>query len=54
MLFAFLLNVRTTIISLTAIPVSILATVLVFKYFGLTINTMTLGGLAIANRRTGR
>lgn len=47
-LFAFLLNVRTTIISLTAIPVSILATVLVFKYFGLTINTMTLGGLAIA------
>ena len=47
-LFAFLLNVRTTIISLTAIPVSILATALVFKFFGLTINTMTLGGLAIA------
>ena len=47
-LFAFLLNVRTTIISLTAIPVSILVTVLVFKYFDLTINTMTLGGLAIA------
>ncbi|MBI2747810.1 MAG: efflux RND transporter permease subunit [Burkholderiales bacterium] len=47
-LFAFLLNLRTTVISLTAIPVSILVTVLVFKYFGLTINTMTLGGLAIA------
>ncbi len=47
-LFAFLLNVRTTIISLTAIPVSILVTVLVFRYFDLTINTMTLGGLAIA------
>ena len=47
-LFAFLLNWRTTAISLTAIPISILITVIVFKWFGLTINTMTLGGLAIA------
>ncbi|MFV3128831.1 efflux RND transporter permease subunit [Niveispirillum sp. KHB5.9] len=47
-LFLFLGNVRTTIISLTAIPISLLVTVLVFKALGLTINTMTLGGLAIA------
>lgn len=47
-LYFFLGNFRTTLISLTAIPVSILITVLVFKYFGLSINTMTLGGLAIA------
>ena len=47
-LFLFLLNFRTTFISLIAIPISILLTILVFKYFGLSINTMTLGGMAIA------
>jgi HME family heavy-metal exporter len=47
-LFVFLMNVRATVISLAAIPISILITVLVFRAFDLTINTMTLGGLAIA------
>ena len=47
-LFLFLMNWRTTAISLAAIPISILITVIVFQLFGLTINTMTLGGLAIA------
>ncbi|HEY1364490.1 MAG TPA: efflux RND transporter permease subunit [Xanthobacteraceae bacterium] len=47
-LFAFLLNWRTTAISLTAIPVSILMAAVIFHLFGLSINTMTLGGIAIA------
>ena len=47
-LFAFLLNLRTTAISLIALPLSVLGTALVFWAMGLSINTMTLGGLAIA------
>ena len=47
-LLLFLANGRTTLISLTAIPLSLLATLLLFRYFDLSINTMTLGGLAIA------
>ncbi|MCL4204513.1 MAG: CusA/CzcA family heavy metal efflux RND transporter [Pirellulaceae bacterium] len=47
-LFIFLLNLRTTFITLTAIPLSIVITGLVFHWFGLSINTMTLGGLAVA------
>ncbi|MBL7543039.1 MAG: efflux RND transporter permease subunit [Bdellovibrionaceae bacterium] len=47
-LFIFLSNLRMSIITLTAIPVSFLITAIVFSLFGLTVNTMTLGGLAIA------
>lgn len=47
-LFLFLLNFRTTFITLTAIPLSLLITFIVFHWFGLGINTMTLGGLAVA------
>lgn len=47
-LFMFLMNFRTTFITLTAIPLSIVTTALVFSGFGLSINTMTLGGLAVA------
>jgi len=47
-LFLFLGSFRTTIISLLAIPISLLATILVMKGLGLNINTMSLGGMAIA------
>lgn len=47
-LFLFLLNFRTTIITLTAIPLSLVITAIIFKAFGYSINTLTLGGLAIA------
>lgn len=47
-LFLFMWNFRTSISSLTAMPLSILLTVLCFRWFGITINTMTLGGIAVA------
>jgi heavy-metal exporter, HME family len=47
-LYLFLQNACTTVISLTAIPISMAITLLIFNYFGLSINTMTLGGLTIA------
>ncbi len=47
-LFLFLFNLRTAAISCIAIPLSLLAAIVVLEYFGLSLNTMTLGGLAIA------
>jgi len=47
-LFLFLWNFRTSAITLTAIPLSIICTALIFRWFGISINTMTLGGLAVA------
>ncbi len=47
-LFLFLLNLRTTFITLTAIPLSLVMTAIVFAVLGLSINTMTLGGIAVA------
>jgi HME family heavy-metal exporter len=47
-LFLFLLNFRTTVITITAIPLSLIITAIVFRLFNISINTLTLGGLAIA------
>lgn len=47
-LFLFLLNFRTTAITLTAMPLSFAVTILTFKFFGVSVNSMTLGGLAVA------
>lgn len=47
-LFIFMWNFRTSVSSLTAMPLSILLTVLIFRWFGISINTMTLGGIAVA------
>lgn len=47
-LFLFLANVRTTVISLITLPLSLVVTILTLHYMGLTINTMSLGGMAIA------
>ena len=47
-LILFLMNVRTTIVTLTALPLSLITTFLVFHWLGMSVNTMTLGGLAVA------
>ena len=47
-LFLFLANVRTTVISLVTLPLSLVVAILVLHYMGLSINTMSLGGMAIA------
>ncbi|MDE6783312.1 MAG: efflux RND transporter permease subunit, partial [Paramuribaculum sp.] len=47
-LFFFLMNFRTTLISVVALPVSVILTVLILRWLNLSINTMTLGGIAIA------
>lgn len=47
-LFLFLANVRTTVISLITLPISLLISLIVLNYFGMSVNTMSLGGLAIA------
>jgi len=47
-LFLFLLNARTTFITLMAMPLSFAVTILTFKAFGVSVNSMTLGGLAVA------
>lgn len=47
-LFIFLMNVRTTVISLVTIPLALVTSILALKWMGLTINTMSLGGMAIA------
>ncbi|MGE0614626.1 MAG: efflux RND transporter permease subunit, partial [Bacteriovoracia bacterium] len=47
-LFLFLVNLRTTAITLTAIPLSLISTAIILKFFGISVNTMTLGGVAVA------
>lgn len=47
-LVIFLMNIRTTVISLVTIPLAFVSTILALKFMGLTINTMSLGGMAIA------
>lgn len=47
-LFLFLMNIRTTVISLITIPISLLVSILALRIMGMTINTMSIGGMAIA------